>query len=642
NFVTVEYLRDLTAIEDTIAFDYDGFGAVQFEIDGFSTGQANRILAWEVGDRYAPQKLTAQYISGSGPNHSYRVGVGLNDSHRFYVTTENQIKTPKAIEAYAAQPVEPASGGAQWLAISHADFISEAERLAIHRASTSGLTTHVVDVADVVAQYGYGFSSSQAIKRYIEHAYTEWSTPVEYVVLVGDAHFNPRLLDCSQCLKDPDRNFFDFGITTESFVPVVHAYADDFQGLISSDYDYSLLSGDDLVPEIGIGRLSVETLAEAGNAVDKIILYEENLEADAAWQKELLFLHDLSKANEPFENQSIEAAVDVPDSLNVTIDGFQSVNDAVALRTRTFSNLADGVGILMWRGHGSVDTWSNSAHQVLSYNDIAGLDPLIINDNRPFVSISFDCLDGHFAIPGFNSISESLLRMDRGRGAAAHFSSSGLGFISDHAVLSETMINAMYSQGLTTIGDAINYTKYVYLDAVTDRSELYSFNLQGDPAMLLYITDLSNFSGQASVSSTQAVAAGDPLTFTYQFENSSSLAASSRTRLEITLPADLSYSNLTTSVESRNVTVTTAELEDGSTRVIVNFNNGDLPAAGGGIFANTAVTIELEAEVRENPTKSLGTVDATLSAPGVKAATSSHAVNFGNNELIFLPFVPSN
>lgn len=640
NTVQVTYLQSLTAVENEIGFDYSGLGSTQFLIDGLSAASAEDLIAWEIGDRHTPQEITPIFTSGGGIDRTYQIGFGLTSEHRFFVTGVENIRSPNGITLYQPSTLEPTDGDAAWLAISHATFMDDAERLADHRAEFSNLSTFVADVDDVAAQFGYGFKSSHAIKRYIQHGYDSWATPLAYVTLIGDAHFNPRHLPCTQCLKFPDANFFDFGITTESFVPVNHSYADDIQGLISSDYDYSLLAGDDLIPEIGIGRLAVESAAESKNAVDKIIIYEDNLKSEAAWQKELLFLHDLSKTNEPFETQSLEAGQDVPSGINVTVDGLKTGDDADALRSRTFNTLANGVGILMWRGHGGVDTWSDSAHRVLSYDDIAGLDPRIVNDNKPFVSISFDCLDGHFALPGYNSLSESLLRMDRGRGAAAHFSSSGLGFISDHAVLSETMINGIYTRGLTTIGDAINYTKYVYLDSVTDRSELYSFNLLGDPAMALYLTPLSNFSSDASVSATQTLAAGEPVSIQYTFENGALLAASSQTMLKITLPSDTSLTNLTSSVLAADTSVTSSINAEGETEVVLRFNNGAIPAAGGGIFANDTVTVDLDLTVNQDPVEPFGTVRAELSSPGNTPQTSAHIVTFGNTNLTFMPYVP--
>ena len=649
NYIEVDYLAKLSSVEGQLRFPYTANSNIYFELFDFDGVEPDDLIAWDISKKRQPKSIRAALPDSGGSGASHQIGLSLNGEHTFFVAAPDAIKTPAAIEPFTAvslDPVRDGMNGVDWLAISHGDFVPAADTLATHRADYSHLETAVVDVEQVIAQYGYGFRSSMGLKRFIQHAYDDWERPLRYLTLVGDAHFNPRHLPCSQCLKESSGNGIDFGITIESFVPVPHAFADDIQGLISSDYDYTLLAGGDLIADIAIGRLSVETATQANAAVSKIILYEDGLTNGAAWQQEQLFLHDFSSFNEAFQAQSEAAAQLVPSPFDVTVDGLSVPEDASAVRERLFNRVSTGIGMLIWRGHGSVDNWSNAPEKLLSYNDIAGADPTLINTNKPFVSISFDCLDGHFAMPGYHSISESLIRMENGRGAAAHFSSSGLGFATDHEVMSNAFLHGLYSSGLTTIGDVINYSKATYLETLSETSEVYSFVLQGDPAMLLVATPLQNFSQvAASAAMTEVVEPGETVSLTVSFENGSEMIGSSQTGLTFSIPGDLTFNAIEISAAGSGapITGTTVLTETGmagETIVSLLFKEGESDSAISLLPAGQTIEIGLSMSVREEPAERIAIVDAILTTPGQAPQTLSYSVNLGAT-LNFLPLVSS-
>ena len=93
-------------------------------------------------------------------------------------------------------------------------------------------------------------NSSGSIKSYIENAYYNWENPPEYLCLVGDA---------------------DGSIS----VPSYYVSAETGQAYGESDYPYTLIEGDDLYPEMLVGRISVRTTTELATVVNKIIGYEK-------------------------------------------------------------------------------------------------------------------------------------------------------------------------------------------------------------------------------------------------------------------------------------------------------------------------------------------------------------------------------
>lgn len=92
-------------------------------------------------------------------------------------------------------------------------------------------------------------ASNVDLKNMLVDAYFEWDIPPEVITLVGEA----------------DLVFADFMIPTWD---VGRAY------MWETDYKYVLLDGDDLLPDAAVGRISVRSLAELGDMVEKILRYE--------------------------------------------------------------------------------------------------------------------------------------------------------------------------------------------------------------------------------------------------------------------------------------------------------------------------------------------------------------------------------
>ena len=139
--------------------------------------------------------MNADNISGG----VYSFGSNHAAGAKFIATTTANTLSPVNITEYIPVSLEPSGSGADWIAISHADFIAQANRLADHRANASygGLTTQVVDYEDVVNQYGYGLPLPAAIRDYLAYALGNWSPAPGYVTLFGSATYNPRNLDCT-------------------------------------------------------------------------------------------------------------------------------------------------------------------------------------------------------------------------------------------------------------------------------------------------------------------------------------------------------------------------------------------------------------------------------------------------------------
>ena len=147
--------------------------------------------------------------------------------------------------------------GCDYLIITHGNFhnATDANNPVVRLEDwkrRKGYRTMVVNVASIP-----GGSTANNIRNYIQNAYDTWSPVPTYVLLVGDAEMIPT-------------NY-----------QTAHPSHDDT--LTGTDIYYTTVDGSDYFPDTFIGRLPVDSLPETRNVVNKILDYERNAPANAAY-----------------------------------------------------------------------------------------------------------------------------------------------------------------------------------------------------------------------------------------------------------------------------------------------------------------------------------------------------------------------
>ncbi len=154
----------------------------------------------------------------------------------------------------------PGHLGCQYLIITHSDFYDPVDpdnpvtRFRDWKQH-KGISTCIVDTADI--EDG---DTSDGIKAYIQNAYDNWPTPPSYVLLVGDSEFVPTTHDTFHSAHDQTDPATGLDVPTET----------------GSDLYYATVDGTDMLPDLLIGRVSVDTTNESETVFDKIIEYEKN------------------------------------------------------------------------------------------------------------------------------------------------------------------------------------------------------------------------------------------------------------------------------------------------------------------------------------------------------------------------------
>lgn len=485
NRFTVAYPRLFIASGDQLIF-HGASGNQTYEITGFTDDTP---LIWEVGNRLQPRFVPGGEIQVSGgPPFAYTFD-GSTESTTYIAAALPAVREPASIGQYVAPSLD-VTGGADWLAISYPAFAAPLQALAAHRSAPpfGGLRTAIVSIEDVVNQYGYGLPLPDAIRGYLAHALYNWSRPPQYVLLAGDATINPHHATCDG--QNPAYNICNYWSDAQqpNYVPVHLLFKDRFQGQIPSDYPNVLLAGDDLLPDMAIGRLAVQSAAEVEAIVAKIVDYETGQLSPGTARKSIVFLADNADSAGNFCADSTAVAGLLPDAYTATVicqaDASQDSVLAARAALSAAVNYPQGAAMLNYRGHGSVFAWGDN---LINSNNETTYSAVWLN-NEPLVILSMDCLDGNFSFPAQPALSETFLALET-VGSAAHWSSTGLGFTFEHFKLQSDFFKAAFGIDMTPvirIGDAINYAKVQYAGSLYDESELWSFTLQGDPAMNLW------------------------------------------------------------------------------------------------------------------------------------------------------------
>lgn len=272
-----------------------------------------------------PLLLTGAELTGADLAFAHT----LTTPARYIAAGASQYLAPASIALDAPSQLRAPAAGADWIVITHRDFITEAERLAAHRRLYQHYRTAVVDVQDVYDEFNGGLMDQEAIRAFLRHAYETWPRPApRFVVLLGDGHYDPR-----------GRSYNYNG--APFFIPPYLAPVDPFEGMAAADnrfvaYDPPAGQPNPL-PFMALGRLPANALADATAMVDKIIAYETT-PAHADWNATAIFVADNPDSGGIFPDSSNLVATDPyylpgytlttsnPISLTLAADTTETVN----------------------------------------------------------------------------------------------------------------------------------------------------------------------------------------------------------------------------------------------------------------------------------------------------------------------------
>jgi hypothetical protein len=385
------------------------------------------------------------------------VGDGGN---RYLLAADEAIQLPTQL--HLATDLQPISG-ADYLIISPALFTPALADLIALRQS-QGLQVAVADLQAIYDAFD-GRLTPAAIHAYLQTAYATWNPRPTYLLLVGDGTYDPKLYRAD---------------SKKTLLPPYLADVDPWMGETAADNRYALLDGDDILPDLLVGRLPVNTITETQIIVGKIVGYETDPPA-GGWNGNVIFVADATDAAGDFAANSDALAATFVQS-PFTPRPIYYAPPAITVTETQQSILGQwnaGAGLIVYSGHSSMHQWA--ARRLFHLDDIAALH----NTGRLPVVLEMTCFTGFFHAPGGTTLDESLLRA-AGGGAVAVWGSTGLGVASGHQPLAQGFLASVFQRQDGTLGAATLSGKLALMASGSSALDLMdTFTLLGDPATRL-------------------------------------------------------------------------------------------------------------------------------------------------------------
>ncbi len=325
-----------------------------------------------------------------------------------------------------------------FLIICHDNFYNTISSFASHKENL-GFDVTVVKKSDLADQTANG------IRNYIINAYNNWDPPVENVLLVGDVAYIPTFTG-------------DYCNT-------------------ASDLKYSLMDGDWL-PDVFVGRFSVETTTQLSNIVNKQIDYETQDWSTLDWIKKAVFMasNDNYTISEGTHNNVISNYLD-PEGYTSDKLYCHTYN---ATTTQVINAFNNGRIFGVYSGHGSETSWADGPP--LSQSQVRNL----TNSYKLPLIFSFACLTGKFDY-GSECFGETWLRESNKAAVGFWGSSRPTQWYPDDR-LEKCLFSSIYDDIKTSFGEMtveakIKFLNYYPISEYTAKDYFEKYNILGDPSL---------------------------------------------------------------------------------------------------------------------------------------------------------------
>lgn len=491
DYVEVQYKQDLVYNDGQMNFrDYnivEGSG----DTFGFTMSNANNVeKIWDVSDI-----TNAKSMVNKSTNGLFSFGYVANSpyfNNEFVAFKNSAAYEPSFVGRIENQDLSSLQN-IDYLIITTKDLLVEAERLANYHKTKNNFNVVIVDINKIYNEFSSGSKDITAIRDFI----TKLNTPsgaLKYVLIIGDTTFDFRNKTVNNTYNIPSyqSNFsLDFA---KSFV------TDDYFVMTSPQTSENIQS---IFPDLPIGRIPAQNMAEAKLLIDKTLSYYNALPKQSTpfgdWRMKLNFVVDDDGTTDeeggyPFhvnmENtlkSVFEGTTDKPE-YNVKklyLDAYPAISTSGGQRYPTINqaitNSMSNSLFLYYFGHGGINGWAQE--RVLTIQDINSFNNYNnIYSRFPVVSTitcEFTLWDDHNTF----SAGEMLLKSPQGGSA--------------NMITSSRAIDVMYGRNFTNTftkntfklsNDDFYTLGRSFLDAKIEFNlspNHLKINLLGDPALKL-------------------------------------------------------------------------------------------------------------------------------------------------------------
>ncbi len=421
NYARLVYRKRHAATAD--AADVRAEAAGPFQIRDF-TGSA--FVGVEATDATRPVWLTGLVADPDGANFIARLGAA--GPGRYVVAAPLGVRAVEAILANAASNLHQTALDVDYLMVAGSALVAETDRLASYRRGT-GLVVTLADVEDVYDEFTAGIPDPAAIRAFVQYAYGAGVVRrPRYLLLAGEGSLDPKN---------------HIGTSAPDAVPL--KMVDAIFATTASDSWFTLVAGNDLMPDLAYGRIPVTTAPQLAGVIDKILAYETTSPA-GAWEDRVTLISDNADSAGDFRamNESLSALIPAPyvqDKIYLSDLGLATT------RTRIVSSFNAGAVFVNYHGHGFQNQFATE--NLFNLSQV----PALANADQYFFLQALNCLNGSFQSPQNECLGEVLVE-NAGRGAVAFWGSSTLTIAPPQILIAASMARSLFTDGVSVVGDA--------------------------------------------------------------------------------------------------------------------------------------------------------------------------------------------
>ena len=442
DWIELEYQGNLEVVDGALTFESDSR-------NNKAQGGNRDTQVFDITSELSPIFLTGVDVQGNEV-----LFAGNGQTGKYLVLNNEGLIQPEISLVPRRQALTDPQRGADYVAIvADAEGFNEALQPLLDFRQGQGLDVELIQVAQIYDEFGHGRATPESIRDFLAYASDNWEPAPRFALLAGDASY--------------DLNDFTGGIN-KNLLPTYLVYSE-FAGYVASDTWFTLFGDEELAPGIALGRLPAQNAEQLKTMVDKTLAYEQS--ADSEWLKRALLVADDEAA---FDQASEDLASNLADvgfltqKLYMTED--ENIHDAIV------SALNQGVGIINYVGHGSIEVWGDE--RVFQADDAE----ILINGERLPIFTTFTCLNGYFNHPDVNALAETLIWAEGG-GVVAAVAPSGRSLTSQQLPLADVFYRALLSGEAGTLGEALRLAKLAGSEDEFLSDVIHTFNLLGDPAL---------------------------------------------------------------------------------------------------------------------------------------------------------------
>jgi hypothetical protein len=454
NWFQISYPRSFQASGGELAFSLEGDGRI-----GVTIGNLNQsnIDIYDITDPVQVAIFANYTVKTGTTGYDATLEDDVAGQKTLLAVTESALKTPSSLEVWRSPNLKGKANKADYILITPREFLASLNPLVNFRRA-KGLMVKAVAIEDIYNEFSCGIADPRAIKDFLRYAYENWYRPApSYVLLVGDGTYDYR----------------DYLATGKKSMVPVHLSATPSLGITPDDNWYVAIEGDDVLPEMMVGRIPASGKVMAANMAKKMVNYER---AALYNPKEALFAAD---NGDPFFEAIDENLIARLPARMTPRRVYLGSYPGVKVATQDLVDTLDrGMMLTTYAGHGDVTHWAGEGLFVA--DDVSRLK----NGKRLTFVMTLDCLNGFFAHPSYYSVGEAFVAA-ADRGAIAAFSPSGLSYSSEQEALGEAAFSSIFEKGNRRLGRIATGAKIAAFAQGASEDMVRIFTLLGDPATQL-------------------------------------------------------------------------------------------------------------------------------------------------------------